>query len=131
MANQGNMQLLILWEHELRDAARLVREAMIAMSRFSDKEIPYQDAVEIALNAVLACNVALEGLDDETPLVMVSNRLLQRAAGGREQGRGEDDGEPADGGEGEPAGEASKPIRGKGTWSDLVHDDPANDIVNS
>ena len=70
MAETVNLNLCILWEDELRTAAKLLREA----AAITDDD---QRAVAM-ISAYRACQVALYGLKDEHVVVMIGAGELRK-----------------------------------------------------
>ena len=69
MSHTANITLCILWEDELRTAAKLLAE----MNASSEDDFPQK-----ARNALTACVVALHGLTDERTAVMLSTSELRK-----------------------------------------------------
>ena len=69
----ADLKLCVLYEHELRIAAKLLRQLQDAKK---------EDIPALAVDALNACNIALYGLTDEFSLTMISsipkNKLLKR-----------------------------------------------------
>jgi len=71
VSSKAEMTLCILWEDELRTAARLLDVAQTC---------PDEDASKAMAAAYGACLVALNGLTDEKTAVMVSAPAIRDAA---------------------------------------------------
>ena len=70
MSSRADMTLCILWEDELRTAARLLEVAQTC---------PDEDASKAMAAAYGACLVALHGLADEKTAVMVSAPAIRKS----------------------------------------------------
>ena len=119
MSVECNTKLIVLWEHELRAAARLVREAMQAMERAIDNHDnqTLTDAAQANSEAVLACACALDGLDEDHPVAMLSSAQIREMVAPAAPAEGC----PADGGAEQAGGDgASSADRGNGWSRDLL-----------
>ena len=71
MADKVKFKLVVLWEDELRFAARLLRQVL---------DTPEDGRAEAMIEAYRACQVALWGIDDDCVLAMLGNSEIKSRA---------------------------------------------------
>ena len=75
MAAEGKIDFVMLWEEELRLAAKLFDDYHALPDDASE-----EDEQQAALAAFHAADAALNGLKPDTSVVMLSNRTVKAAA---------------------------------------------------
>lgn len=77
MADKVTMSICILWEHELRVAARLLQK----LETIPDDEGHSDQRSQCIVDGYRACQAALYGLRDEIPIAMLSSAPIENTAG--------------------------------------------------
>lgn len=68
MPHAANLKLCVLWEDELRKAAKLLHAAETIFKREGETD----DYAAVASMAYAACRIALLGLEDDAQIAMVA-----------------------------------------------------------
>ena len=74
MPHAANLKLCVLWEDELRKAAKLLDAAEKIYKRHGETD----DYGKVASMAYAACRVALLGLEDDAQIAMVAKPELRQ-----------------------------------------------------
>jgi hypothetical protein len=73
VSDQAEMQLCILWEGELRQAAKLLQIAFDAVEDDPEREVKFSQGV-------LAAHIALKHLTDDKVVCMIAADTIRKAA---------------------------------------------------